>query len=732
MLFFSNAVIYAQQPADYVNPFIGTSNYGAAFPGPIAPRGMASISPFNVAGPKNLPLEKDSRWLSNPYVNENTFLTGFSQVNLSGVGCPELGVILLMPTTGNVETDHLKYGSAYSEEVAKTAYYSSKIDKYNVKAEFTASKRVGVSRFTFPKGQSNILLNLGLGLTNEEGAMVQIVSSTEIEGMRSVGSFCYNSPEAAYPVYFAAKFSKPAAKFGVWKKPSKYNGVEAQWMTYNGKTRLMENNTKMVVGDSIGTYFTYHFDKEETVEVKIGVSYVSIENARENLEKETGNKSFDAVYKDTYNEWNQELSKILVEGGSKEEKTVFYTALYHTLIHPNTLNDFNGQYPEIKTGKIGQTAGTRYTVFSLWDTYRNLHQLMSLVYPKQQSDMVKSMLQMYDENGWLPKWELNSTETFTMVGDPASIVIADTYLKGIRDFDVQKAYKAMLKGADQIENNPLRPGLQDYIQKGFVTTKDRGSVSTTQEYNASDYSISLLADALGKKEDYIRFKNRSLSYKKLYDKELKMLHPRTENGSFYEPFDPLSGANFEENIGFIEGNAWQYSFMMPHDIKGLIKLMGGEKNFTNQLQQLFDVKQFDMANEPDIAYPYLFNYVKGEEWRSQELVKKLVKEYFQNKPNGLPGNDDTGTMSAWLVYSMMGIYPIAPGNPIYTITTPMFDKITIQLDSKYYKNKSIVIEREINNDGKIKKIQLDGKDHNSFFITHDDFVNGTALKVIQN
>ncbi|MBF4472925.1 GH92 family glycosyl hydrolase [Flavobacterium sp. HJJ] len=732
MLFFSNAAIYAQQPADYVNPFIGTSNYGAAFPGPIAPRGMASISPFNVAGSKNLPLEKDSRWLSNPYVNENTFLTGFSQVNLSGVGCPELGVILLMPTTGNVETDHLKYGSAYSEEVAKTAYYSSKIDKYNVKAEFTASKRVGVSRFTFPKGQSNILLNLGLGLTNEEGAMVQIVSSTEVEGMRSVGSFCYNSPEAAYPVYFAAKFSKPAAKFGVWKKHSKYNGVEAQWMTYNGKTRLMENNTKMVVGDSIGTYFTYHFDKEETVEVKIGVSYVSIENARENLEKETGNKSFDTVYKDTYNEWNQELSKILVEGGSKEEKTVFYTALYHTLIHPNTLNDSNGEYPEIKTGKIGKTAGTRYTVFSLWDTYRNLHQLMSLVYPKQQSDMVKSMLQMYDENGWLPKWELNSTETFTMVGDPASIVIADTYLKGIRDFDVQKAYQAMLKGADQIGNNPLRPGLQDYIQKGFVTTKDRGSVSTTQEYNASDYSISLLAKALGKKEDEERFKNRSLSYRKLYDKELKMLHPRTENGSFYEPFDPLSGANFEENIGFIEGNAWQYSFMMPHDIKGLIKLMGGEKNFTSQLQKLFDVKQFDMANEPDIAYPYLFNYIKGEEWRSQELVKKLVKEYFQNKPKGLPGNDDTGTMSAWLVYSMMGIYPIAPGNPIYTITTPMFDKITIQLDSRYYKNKSIVIEREINNGGKIKKIQLEGKDHNSFFITHDDFVNGTALKVIQN
>lgn len=731
MLLFSAAIL-AQQPADFVNPFIGTSNFGATFPGPIAPRGMASISPFNVSGPQNRPLEKDSQWLSNPYVNENKFLTGFSQVNLSGVGCPELGVILLMPTTGTVETNHLKYGSTYSNEIAKTAYYSVNIDKYKVKAEFTASKRVAVSQFTFPKGQSNILLNLGVGLTNEEGAMVKVVSSTEIEGMRSVGSFCYNSPEDAYPVYFVAKFSKPAHQFGVWKKPAKYNGAEAQWMGYNGKTRMMENTIKTVVGDSIGTYFTYQFDKEETVDVKIGISYVSIENARENLEKETANKSFDAVYKETYNEWNEELSKILVEGGSKDDKIIFYTALYHTLIHPNTLNDCNGEYPEIKRSKIGKTDGTRYTVFSLWDTYRNLHQLMSLAYPKQQSDMVKSMLEMYDENGWLPKWELNSTETFTMVGDPASIVIADTYLKGIRDFDVQKAYKAMLKGADQIENNPLRPGLKDYIEKGYLTTNDRGPVSTTQEYNASDYSISLLAKALGKTADANRFKKRSLSYKKLFDKNLKLLRPRLADGKWYEPFDPVSGANFEENVGFIEGNAWQYAFMVPHYIKGLIQLMGGNKGFSSQLQKVFDSKQFDMANEPDIAYPYLFNYLKEEEFKSQDLVKKLVREYFQNKPKGLPGNDDTGTMSAWLVYSMMGIYPIAPGEPVYTITTPMFDKITIKLDSNYYKKENIVIEREINNDGKIKQIQLDGKTINSYFISHDDFVNGTSLKVIQN
>ncbi|SFS62783.1 GH92 family glycosyl hydrolase [Lutibacter maritimus] len=722
--------VQAQEPVDYVNPIIGTSNYGATFPGPIAPRGMASISPFNVAGPQNLPLEKDSRWLSNPYVHENTFLTGFSQVNLSGVGCPELGVLLLMPTTGAVETNHLKYGSTYSNEVAKAGYYSTEIDKYNVKAEFTTSKRVGVSKFTFPKGESNILLNLGLGLTNEQGAMVKVVSSTEIEGMRSVGSFCYNSPEAAYPVYFVAKFSKPADNFGVWKKPTTYNGVEAQWMGYNGKTRLMDASTKMVVGDSIGTYFTYKFDKTESVEVKIGVSYVSIENARENLEKETSNKSFNEIYKETYTEWNKLLSRIKVEGGSTNDKTVFYTALYHTLIHPNTLNDFNGEYPEIKTGKIGKTERTRYTVFSLWDTYRNVHQLLSLVYPQQQSDMIRSMLAMYDENGWLPKWELNATETFTMVGDPASIVITDTYLKGIQDFDVQKAYKAMLKSADQVENNPLRPGLKNYIEKGYLTTDNGGSVSTTQEYNAADYSIALLAKELGKKDDYKRFYNRSISYRKLFDKNLKLLRPRLENGYWYEPFDPNDGANFSENVGFIEGNAWQYAFMIPHDILGLKKIMGGNKAFINQLQKVFDDNQFDMANEPDIAYPFLFNYVKGEEWRSQKLVSELVEKYFTNAPDGIPGNDDTGTMSAWVVYAMMGIYPIAPGEPKYSITKPLFDKITIQLDSKYYKNSELIIEKDTNANGYIQQILLNGKIYRGYFINHEDLVNAQNLKII--
>lgn len=734
MVFLSYTNSQGQEPADYVNPFIGSSNFGTTNPGPIAVRGMVNVSPFNVAGPQNLPFDKDSRWWSTPYANVNKYLTGYSHVNLSGVGCPELGVIIAMPTTGKLETDYLKYGSTYTNEVASVGYYTNILKKYNIKVEATATRRVGVSKYHFPAGNVNILLNLGLGLTNEEGAMVKVVSPTEIEGVRSVGSFCYYKPEEAYPVYFVARFSSPSKVFGVWKKPRINKGTEGQWMGYNGKTRLKKGYTKEVLGDSIGAYMRYHFEKPTTVEMKIGVSYVSIENARENLEKETADKTFNQILDDSKKEWNSYLSRIKVEGGSDDDKTIFYTALYHTLIHPNTLNDFNGEYPKMKTRETLKTDGTRYTTFSLWDTYRNLHQLMSLVYPKQQSNMVKSMLQIYDESGWLPKWELNATETTTMVGDPAGIIIADTYLKGIRDFDVKKAYIAMKKSAIQIDDNPLRPGLKDYIEKGYLTTKTThsGSVSTTQEYNISDYAIAQLAKKLGKKQDAKVFSKRAISYRKLFDKEFNLLRPKNDDGSWLTPYNPEVGANFQKNLGFIEGNAWQYTFMVTHDTEGLIKLMGGKKYFTNQLQKVFDTNQYDMANEPDIGYPYLFNYVKGEEWRTQKMVQKLVKQHFQNKPAGLPGNDDTGTMSAWLVYAMMGVYPIVPSEPKYTITNPMFDKITIQLDSKYYKNKTIVIEREINNNGNIKKIELNGKAHKSFFISHDDFVNGINLKVIQN
>lgn len=732
--FFSVLVTAQDQPINHVNPFIGTSNYGATNPGAIAPRGMVSVSPFNVAGPQNMPHEKDSRWLSNPYVHENTFLTGFSHVNLSGVGCPDLGVILTMPTTGDLETDHIKYGSTYSNETAKPGYYAVELDEYKVKTEVTATTRVGVSKYSFPKGQSNILINLGLGLTNEEGASIKIISPTEIEGMRNVGTFCYYKPEEAYPVYFVAKFSKPADDYGIWKKSRKQKGLESQWMPYNGKTRLYKGYKREVIGDSIGTYFTYHFKEPTQVEVKIGVSYVSIENARENLERETASLSFDDIYENTSSKWNDLLSKIEVEGGTKDEKTIFYTALYHALIHPNTLNDFNGEYPTMAKRETAKTEGTRFTVFSFWDTYRNLHALMSLIYPKQQSDMVKSMLNIYDESGWLPKWELNATETTTMVGDPAGIVIADTYARGIQDFDIEKGYEAMRKSAMQLENNPLRPGIKDYINKGYLTTKTTksGSVSTTQEYNISDFAIAQLAKQLGKTEDYKLFKKRSTTYRNLFDSSLNLLRPKNDDGSWYEPFNPNTGANFVKNLGFIEGNSWQYTFMVAHDTKHLMKLMGGKKAYVEKLDEVFDNEQFDMANEPDIAYPYLYNYAKGYEWKTQQRVDNLIDTYFTNKPAGLPGNDDTGTMSAWLIYSMMGIYPVSPVEPLYTITKPRFNQVTIHLDSEYYKNNKLVIASNPskNKNGKyISSITLDGKPLKGYFVTHQELVNAKELSI---
>ena len=723
--------IPVKEVAKYVNPFIGTSNFGTTNPGPIAVRGMVNVSPFNVAGPQNLPLEKDSRWLSTPYVKENTFLTGFSHVNLSGVGCPDLGVIITMPTTGILKTDHLVYGSKYSNEISKVGYYSNTLDKYNIKVETTATTRSGVSSYSFPKGEANILLNLGLGLTNEQGGMLKIVSPKEIEGFRTVGSFCYYKPDETYPVYFVAKFSKPADEFGVWQNRDHYKGVESEWMkAYNGKTIVKKEYAKEIVGDSIGGYMRYHFDAPTQVEMKIGISYVSIKNARENLEKETSGKTFEQIRQETNKEWNQYLSRIEVEGGEDEDKVKFYTALYHTLIHPSTLNDVNGEYPKMKTRETLKTDGTRYTVFSLWDTYRNLHQLMSLVYPKQQSNMVKSMLQIYDESGWLPKWELNATETTTMVGDPAGIIITDTYLKGIKDFDIQKAYEAMIKSADRIENNPLRPGLKDYLEKGYLTTSttNSGSVSITQEYNIADHAIAQLAKELGKEQDYERFSKRSLSYKNLFDSEFNLLRPKNHDGTWLSPYRPETGANFVKNLGFIEGNAWQYTFMIPHDITGLKTLMGGDQAFIKQLQKVFDNQQFDMANEPDIAYPFLFNYIKGEEWRTQKTVNSLLDSYYKNTPDGLPGNDDTGTMSAWAVFSMMGIYPVEPATPVYTFCTPKFEKVIIHLDKAYYDTDTLTItSKKTTSKNLIKEIKIDDVPFDNFFISHKQLLNSKNI-----
>jgi alpha-1,2-mannosidase, putative len=721
-------------PVDYVNPFIGTTNYGTTNPGAIVPNGLMSIVPFNVMGSSLNIFDKDSQWWSTPYDFTNKYFTGFAHVALSGVGCPDLGSLLLMPTSGDLNVDYREYGSEYSDEFATPGYYTNRLTKYNIKNEVSATKRSSIARFTFPKGKANILLNLGEGLTNESGALVRKVSDTEIEGMKMQGTFCYN-PQAVFPIYFVMKINKKPVSSGYWKKQREM-GVEKNWDSTAGTYKLYTKYDRQLMGDDIGAFFCFDVDENEEVEVKMGVSFVSIDNARLNLETEQPEFDFDKVYSQARNSWNENLSRILVEGGGDDKKTVFYTALYHALIHPSVLNDVNGEYPAMESGKTIKGSRDRYTVFSLWDTYRNVHQLMSIVYPEKQMDMVNTMVDMYKESGWLPKWELYGRETFTMEGDPAIPVIVDSWKKGLRDFDVDAAYQAMYKSATLPEkDNLMRPDIDSYYEKGYVPLTEQfdNSVSHALEYYVADFALSEFAQDLGKKEDAKLFRKRSLGYKNYYSSEFGTLRPITPDGKFLSPFDPNQGENFEPSPGFHEGNAWNYTFFVPHDVYGLAKLMGGKRKFVEKLQMVFDEELFDMSNEPDIAYPHLFSYFKGEEWRTQKEVARLLDKYFKNAPNGIPGNDDTGTMSAWAIFNMIGFYPDCPGKVEYTFTTPSFDKVRIRLDKKYYKNDEIVIEKKSSGKGdgwKISSIVLDGKKFDSFRVTHDKLFGAKSVEFI--
>ena len=722
----------AQQPVDFVNPFIGTSNFGTTNPGAVCPQGMMSVTPFNVMGSPTNKFDKDAQWWSTPYTSDNDFFTGYAHVNLSGVGCPELGSLLLMPTSGELNVDYKQYGSHYRDEVARPGYYSNVLTKYDIKTEVTATPRTGLARFTFPKGEGNILLNLGEGLTNESGATVRFVNDTEIEGSKLLGTFCYN-PQAVFPIYFVMRVNKAPKERGYWKKQRPMTGVEAEWDIHAGKYKLYTKYNREISGDDIGVWFRYDTEEQAQIEVKIGVSFVSIENARENLDKEQPAFDFEGTVNAARSAWNKDLSRITVEGGTDDEKTIFYTGLYHLLIHPNILQDVNGEYPKMESLETGKTSGTRYTVYSLWDTYRNVSTLMTLLFPDRQLDIINTMIDMYKENGWLPKWELYGRETFTMEGDPSIPYIVDAYMRGLKSFDIETAYEAMRKGATTPgEYNLLRPDANDYFSLGYVPLREQfdNSVSHALEYYIADWNLSRFAEALGKKDDAKLFLQRSMGYKHYYCKDFGTLRPILPDGTFYSPFDPKQGANFEPCPGFHEGNAWNYTFYVPHDIKGLAKLMGGQKAFINKLQSVFDDGNYDPANEPDIAYPYLFSYFKGEAWRTQKEVHDALKSGYHNAPNGVPGNEDTGTMSAWAIFSMLGFYPACPGDVNYVLTSPTFDKVTIHLDKRFYPAGDLVIESKHNTAESIyiQEIKAGNKKLKGYTISHEDLVNAGTLQ----
>lgn len=696
---------------DYVNPFIGTSNFGATNPGAVCPAGMMSVSPFNVTGSELNPYDKDSRWWSTPYASEDVFFTGYSHVNLSGVGCPELGTLLTMPSAGRLTVDNKAYGSTCSQEEAEPGYYSNRLDGSDILSEVTATRRSSMERYTFHEGQANLIVNLGQGLSNESGGWIRRLSENEIEGMRLCGSFCYN-PKAVFPLYFCVRVScAREISGGFWKKQREMK-AQAQWDRDAGKYKIYSpDGPREIAGDDIGAWFSFEAEEGDSLIVQVGVSFVSAGNAWLNLESEQGDLCFDELRKAASDTWEKDLGRIRVSDGSERDRTIFYTALYHALLHPNVIGDVNGEYPLMEGGgKVGKTPDghERYSVFSLWDTCRNLHQLLTLVYPERQADMIRSMVDMYKEWGWMPKWELYSRETFTMEGDPAIAVIVDSYLKGIRDFDVDAAWEAFLKSADTPgTQNPLRPDNDPYVGRGFIPLgyfaadfSGDNSVSHALEYYVADAALSRFAKALGKESEARRFRERSLKWTMYYSKESGTLRPLHADGTFLEDFDARRGANFENAPGFHEGSAWNYTFYIPHDFDGMVRVHGGRKAFVRKLWKVFEDGLYDPSNEPDIAYPYLFSRIRGEEWRTRRLVREILDKHYGTGPDGLPGNDDCGTMSAWAVFSMMGFYPDCPGEPCYTLGEAAFD--TVEIDGRLL-------------------IRKDAR-HDKYRVSHDEFL----------
>ena len=738
LLILSAATAFAQTSDNtrYVDPFIGTTNYSVCNPGAVLPYGLMSVVPFNVMGSDLNVKDKDSGWWSAPYEYNNKYLTGFAHVTLSGVGCPEMGSLLIMPTTGTLDVDYRSYGSEYTDEVARPGYYSNRLTKYGVLCEATSTMRTSIERFTFPAGHANLLFNLGNALSNEVGATLRRVSATEFEGMRLLGTFCYN-PQAVFPMYFVVRVSKTPKQSGYWKKQPELKGAAKDWDVHSGKYKIYSNYGRDMAGNDIGYFMSFDLQEAEQVEVQVGVSFVSIANARKNLDAEQPTRNFARVEQEAHDAWAETLGRISVEGGTEEQRRVFYTALYHTQIHPNILQDVNGEYPRMEGDETLKTSTNRYTVFSLWDTYRNLAQLQTLLFPDKQEQMIGSMIDMYKEWGWMPKWELYGRETWTMEGDPSIPIITDAWLKGLRGFDINTAYKAFHASATLPGKlNKMRPDIDPYYTLGYIPMgvyaadqSGDNSVSHALEYYVADNALSMLAQSLGKTADAKLFRQRSLGYRHYYSKESGTLRPIQKDGKFLSPFNPEDGADFSNAPGFHEGSAWNYTFYVPHDIAGLAKLMGGRKQFVDKLQMVFDKNLYDPANEPDIAYPYLFSYFKGEEWRTQQTVSRLLQKYYKAQPDGIPGNDDCGTMSAWALFSMMGLYPDCPGSPYYTLTTPVFSKVTLHLDPRYYPDGDIVITTDRTSPSQlyIGSMTLGGRRLNGYRVSHKQLVEGRIL-----
>lgn len=651
---FITQIISAQNYSQYVNPFIGTGGHGHTFPGAIVPFGMVQLSPDT---------RIDGSWDGcSGYHYSDSVIYGFSHTHLNGTGVSDYGDIMLMPTMGNPSLNSKDYSSKFSHknEKATAGYYAVKLDKNNIGVRLTTTKRVGYHEYTFNNaGNANIILDLNHRDKLLEGE-VKIIDDKTIEVFRRSEAWATNQY-----IYARIEFSKP---------------MKISKKEVNGK----QENT-LFTGTRLALAFSTDVKKGEKINIKVSLSPTGYEGSKKNMLAEAQNLDFEAVKSQAETNWDQELSKIEVKSGDKNKLSIFYTALYHVFTQPNINMDVDGRYRGRDNKLYTANGFDYYTVFSLWDTFRGAHPLMTLIDRKRTADFINTFIRQYEQGGKLPVWELASNETECMIGYHSVSVIADAMAKGIQGFDYEKAYQASKSSAMQDTF-----GLNAYKQNNYISIDDEHeSVSKTVEYAYDDWCIAQTAKILGKKEDYQYFMKRSQNWKNLYNPKTGFIQPR-KNGNWYEPFDPR-----EVNNNYTEGNSWHYSYSVQQDIPGLIAAHGGKEKFEQFIDAIFTASdqttgreqvditglmgQYAQGNEPSHHIAYLYNYVDKPE-KTDSKIKYILDNFYKNTPDGLIGNEDCGQMSAWYVLSSMGIYSVTPGLPEWETTTPYFDEIKIHLE----------------------------------------------------
>jgi predicted alpha-1,2-mannosidase len=695
---------YSDKFRKFVDPFIGTGGHGHTYPGATAPFGMVQLSPDT----RLSMMDWDG---CSGYHYSDSLIYGFSHTHLSGTGVADYCDILFMPFVDGVRLDPSAYASPFlkKKEKAEPGYYSVFLERDRIKCELTATERVGVHRYTFPENAEKGELLIDLRHRDEVlDAQLTVINDHEIAGYRISKSWAKEQH-----VYFVARFSRPFS-----------NSVLLD-MAQSPRQANPSVTSKAIVG-----LLDFNNDGGSLV-VTVGISGTSIEGARMNLDAECAHFDFDKVRTVTQSKWDAQLSKIEVEGGSDAQKKAFYTALYHTMVVPNLWSDADGKYRGRDNMVHQLSSGNQYTVFSLWDTYRACNPLYTILEPQRVNDFIQTFLNQYKESGLLPVWELAANETDCMIGNHAIPVIADAWAKGIRGYDGKLALEAMLKNA-----NSDRYGLQYYREMGFVpSNKESESVSKTLEYAFDDWCISQMARSLGQNDVGDAFARRAQSYKNLYDPRSGFFRAR-RGASWHSPFDP-----FEVNFNYTEANAWQYRFAAPQDVTGMMLLLGGRERFASQLDSLFTahakttgrdqaditglIGQYVHGNEPSHHMAYLYNYA-GQPWKTQQRVRQIMDEMYSDQPDGLSGNEDCGQMSAWLVLSAMGIYPVVPGDPSYAIGTPWFEKTTIHLEN----GKTMVMKAPDVSNKKfyVKGLTFNGKDHPKSWLSHEMLISGGTLE----